>query len=121
MTQPDPTDPRNHLVSSTPIPKDASVFMVVTSKNSEGVLYQILVGGLALAKLLKEASLADGYPVYNNEDMLDVIGQDIYVVGNKEYVFSILGTFTAIPWGKLDEVRKLLFRDDLTFSFVASF
>lgn len=97
-----------------------SVMLVIGSNQGE-VLYLSQVGGSNLIALIKELSELEDYPISVQDYQLDDIGQEIYVIENKEYLKSIVGVFSNMSWNTAKGVVGLLSREGIVASLVVAY
>lgn len=97
-----------------------SVMLVIGSPQGE-VLYLSQVGGSNLIALIKELSDLEDYPISVQDYQLDDIGQEIYVIEDKNYLKSIVGVFSNMSWTTAKGVVGLLSRDGIVASLVVAY
>jgi len=85
------------------------------------VVYQAMVGGIALARMLAELSTTKGVPMDRQEQTLETLGQDIYKT-DRESALALRTTFGAyMPWGDVSNLPQVFANHDLTMFFVVSY
>jgi len=102
------------------IETQVSVMLVMSSKSGE-VLYLSQVGGDNLANLIKELSELEDYPINIQEYQLDDIGQEIFIIEDKNYLRSIVGVFSNMSWNTAKGVNSLISRDGIVVSLVVTY
>ena len=97
------------------------VTLVVVSGFGSVCLMESL-GGEELANVLKlAASSGDDYPIEKSDNLLDCVGQEVYVCNSHSYIKSISGCFFHISTERSEELLKICEKEDLIFSFVVSY
>jgi hypothetical protein len=98
-----------------------SVHLVITGALDGEVRYLAAVGSAALSELLRDAARVKDYPVHKQENQLDDIGQDIYLVDNYKYFGMLCGAFTSLSWDSLASLSSKFSKDNLKYTFVVNF
>tara|TARA_B100000579_G_scaffold437938_1_gene470096 strand:+ start:17520 stop:17864 length:345 start_codon:yes stop_codon:yes gene_type:complete len=97
------------------------VTLVVVNDYGAVVLMESL-GGSELASVLKLAeSRGSEYPLEKSDNLLDCVGQEVYVCDSLAYIRSISGCFFHVSSERSEELLKICEKEGLAFSFVVSY
>ena len=98
---------------------DPSVNLIAL--HSGEVVYQSKVGDGTLALLISELSKLSDFPIEKQEYQIDNIGQEIFQTADKEFLFSLRGSFTSLSWHAAKQLSTVFLSEGLTFAFVVSY
>lgn len=105
--------------SVEPIEVEPSVNLVAVYDGE--VVYQALVGGVALSKLLTELANTEGVPCHRQEQTLANLGQDIYKTG-LDFIMGLRTAFsTHMQFKDVRGLDQVFGKHDLTMFLVVSY
>ena len=99
---------------------EPSVSLVVVYGSD--VAYQALVGAAPLASLLADIAATDGTPLEKQDQVLEVLGQDIYQTNDTEFVLGLKTAFASyMKWKNVKHLSQVFTKPDLTYAFIVSY
>jgi hypothetical protein len=101
------------------IEKNPIVTLCISS--AQGVLNIQQIGGYTLSKLLIELASIEDIPLRQQDKQIDLVGQEIFVTNNVDFVSGISSAFTHLSWKAILEFKRTCRLSEHTYSFVISY